>query len=143
MGIGAGIGGYGTFLCPYPYPFPWFLVLRRDPSLLPYTLDSILQQNFFEERQRPRVIRLSEPKQCTLAHLAVLAVASEINEGVHALVGFLLRQREHGRLFDLGVFVGGHGLQAFRGAFAGDLADPEHGGLAHFGRQAAIPRGGK
>src|SRR4029453_12678729 len=64
-----------------------------------------LQENFFEELDRTRIVRLTEPEHRLLADLDVLVRPRDVDQPRHAFVLRHLTEREHRLFLDLGVGI--------------------------------------
>src|SRR4029453_10532025 len=64
-----------------------------------------LQENFFEELDRTRIVRLTEPEHRLLADLDVLVRPRDINQPRHAFLLRHLAERKDSLFLDLGVGI--------------------------------------
>src|SRR4030095_2493551 len=62
-----------------------------------------LQENFFEELDRTRIVRLTEPEHRLLADLDVLVRPRDVNQARHAFLLRHLAERKDSLFLDLGV----------------------------------------
>src|SRR4030095_16087182 len=64
-----------------------------------------LQENFLEELERSRIVRLTEPEHRLLADLDVLVRPRDVNQPRHAFLLRHLAERKDSLFLDLGVGI--------------------------------------
>src|SRR2546427_1794342 len=100
--------------------------IARDCISAPHSAGLLPQQNVFEELDRTRIVRLSEPEHRLLADLGVPIAARDLDQLRHAFVLRHLAEREHRFLLHLGVGIVVNRARDRRERFlAGALREPE------------------
>src|SRR6188474_3057566 len=95
-----------------------------------------LRKNLLEQRNRSRIIRLTQPEHGVAPNLRVAMGLRHANEDGNALVLRPLREREHHLLLHLAVDarIVRQRIETGRRRVAGSLAEPEHRLLSRFAR---------
>ena len=79
-------------------------------------------QHLFDERERARILRLTEPKESLFADFAILLSAGDVDQLRNTFVLWQLRERENGLLLNLGIRIVFDGIgDGGRGSLAGFL----------------------